>query len=312
MTFNVDFHTYGWPTWEQGRLQLPGISYQGERSLKKLVDRCSAVGLDAIGFVNFGDRRFEQLFETAKNLPAAYRFNTVRVQGEPILLAVQPQDEKPVYILRGQQVLTAEGHLLVLGAPKQLADSSLERTVTVEETITEARNLGALVIAPAPFFLQGKNVQGTVPGRAEYTAPLPTEELTSTFDRFHSFYDAVETFSASPWPRSLFDLFRLKQQNQDAIAFARHYDLPAIAVSEAHALSHLGYAYASFPEPISDYEHFLPALREKLRSKEFICKQTTVPLIGLSRCLAADVWNHTRLQLTKRFPKLDLLHIRRE
>ncbi len=290
MSFNADLHTYGWLTFERGTFELPGVSYRGERSLKTLVDRCTAVGLDMIGFVNFGDRRFEQLYETAKSLPQGYLFTIMREKGQPIGLAVLPPLQRLVYILRGQQVLTKDGHVLVLGAPQQFADNQ-----PIERTLQEARDLGALIIAPGPSFVQGKNVEGTVPGRAEYTSPLATQTLEKTFDRFHSFFDAVETFSASPWPRSFRDLFRLKQQNEASALFAQRYDIPAITVSEAHALSHLGHAYISLPTPIRDYEPVLEKLREQLKSKEYTAHQETVSLPGMARCLAADLWNHFRV-----------------
>lgn len=289
MTFNVDLHTYGWPTFERGKYELPGISYRGERSLRRLVDRCSDVNLELIGFVNFGDTRFQQLCETRRNLPRSYESDSINQEGEPMFIKVKPPQKKEVTILRGQQVLAQEGHVLVLGAPKQLRDR-----IHLEDTLKEAKDLGALIIAPAPYFVQGKNIEGTIPGAAEYRSPISTESLKDTFERCRHFFDGVETFSASPWPKSFRDLFRLERQNAASAQFAEQYNLPQITVSEAHALSHLGYAHMSFPEAI-DGNNIIASLREKLSKGNYKSKQKTVPLMGMARCLAADLWNHFSL-----------------
>lgn len=299
MTFNADLHTYGWPTFERGKLELPGISYRGERSLKHLVDRCSAVNLSLVGFVNFGDRRFEQLHATTKQLPRSYSASSQHASGTPISISVLTPDGKVIHIIRGQQVLTQNGRVLVLGV-KPLADNQ-----PLANTLREAQDLGALIIAPGPYFVQGKNIEDTVPGQAEYTSPLPPSTVEVTFDRFHSFYDAVETFSASPWPRSPLDFFRLKKQNELSARFAQNYDLPKIAVSEAHALSHLGHAFISFPTALDDDEEVLPQLRRRLASQEYGAKKETISPLGIGRLLAADLWNHVRVQA-------GLLQIRRE
>src|SRR3989344_7239568 len=191
MTFNIDLHTYGWPTFERGRFELPCISYRGERSLRKLVDRCSEVDLDMIGFVNFGDTRFQQVYETSKDLPAGYEVKSQTQQGNPVIIKVKLPNKKSVTVLRGQQVLAQEGHVLILGAPKQLKDGK-----HLEDTLKEAKDLGCLIIAPAPYFVQGKNVEGVVPGAAEYKTPLATTDLRQTFERYRHFFDGVETFSA--------------------------------------------------------------------------------------------------------------------
>ncbi len=290
MTFNVDLHTYGWPTFERGRFELPGISYQGERSLQALVDRCSEVNLDLIGLVNFGDTRFQQVYETAKDLPSGYQVERLIQKREPILVIVHPPNEKPVTVLRGQQVLTQEGHILILGAPKQLPDGK-----HLEDTVKEARELGCLIIAPTPYFVQGKNVEGTTPGAAEYTAPIPTDELKTRFENCLGFFDAIETFSASPWPRSLMDLFRLKEQNRASAQFGQRYNIPQVAVSEAHALSHLGKAYISFAEQINN-GNVIESLRRQIARGNYSYKQNTVSIFGMGRLLAADLWNHFSLK----------------
>jgi len=289
MAYNVDLHTYGWPTFERGKFELPGISYRGERSLKVLVDRCSEVDLDLIGFVNFGDTRFQQLCGVVKDLPSNYQVDIHNKRENPVIITVQAPGKKPVIILRGQQMLAQEGHVLVLGASKQLADRR-----HLEDTLKEAKDLGCLIIAPAPYFMQGKNVEGVTPGSAEYRSPIAIEDLRNTFEGCLRFFDGVETFSASPWPKSFRDLFRLQRQNKDSALFADQYDLPSITVSEAHALAHLGYAYMSFTKPI-DPKNVVKDLRKKLSERDYTTKQTTVPLLGMGRCLAADLWNHFSL-----------------
>ncbi len=287
MSFNVDLHSYGWLTFERSRFELPGISYRGPRTLQRLADQCHAVNLAVTAFTNFGDRRYEQLRDTALQLPSDYAFTDLLEDGQSIALRVTPPGKSPVFILRGQQVLTKEGNLTTVGAPRQLRDG-----LTLEDSIKEAKDTGALVIAVNPHTRQGAGGEVT-PGLEAYTKSIGTATLVRTLDRFAGFYDAVQIFSASSWPRSFSDLLHYGRVNAKAETYAEQYNLPGIAVSEAHAPHHMGLAYITIPRlATKDARSLLESIRSNLATRNFTLTTNAVSRLGMARCLAADIWNH--------------------
>lgn len=92
-----------------------------------------------VGLVNFEDRRYEN-FSGLRGYERQDLGNAVYVP------------EKEILIVRGQEVPTKEGHLLVLGMTK---DVQVKSGRSLEDTMKEAKDNNGILIADHPFYNQG-------------------------------------------------------------------------------------------------------------------------------------------------------------
>ncbi len=113
-------------------------------------------------------------------------------------------------VIPGQEVLTSDGELIVLGIRKDLPQG-----LSAGETACLAKESGGFVIAPHPFDLMRRGI-----GRS----------LGPSLNHI----DAVEVFNA----RTLFRAF-----NDKAMAFARARGLPVTCGSDSHFLQEMGKSY---------------------------------------------------------------------
>ena len=101
----------------------------------RVIDIASAkLGEDSIiGIVNRSDRKYEELVSQK-----GYYREFIERNGSVVYIP-----EKKVYIIKGQEVQSNEGNLLVLGVPKgvQLVEGN-----SLERTISEAREKWGIVI----------------------------------------------------------------------------------------------------------------------------------------------------------------------
>ncbi|MFH1711073.1 MAG: hypothetical protein ABH840_02060 [Nanoarchaeota archaeon] len=116
-------------------------SYMPEGIFNKTIDvaqeRLGDGGI--VGLVNFEDRRYEDF----SDLWGYDRHDF----GNCIYIP-----EKEIIVVKGQEVPTEQGHLLVLGL---MRDVRLKAGRTLEDTIKEARDNNGILIADHPFYLQG-------------------------------------------------------------------------------------------------------------------------------------------------------------
>jgi hypothetical protein len=92
-----------------------------------------------VGLVNFSDRRYEK-FSEQKGYERQDLGNALYVPSKDIL------------IVKGQEVPTTGGHLLVLGLER---DRHIKEGRTLEDTIKEAKENNTIIIADHPFYWQG-------------------------------------------------------------------------------------------------------------------------------------------------------------
>ncbi len=110
-------------------------------------------------------------------------------------------------VLPGQEVLTSDGEIIVLGI-----DDELENNMDLLQTCRHAKKRGGIVIIPHPFDISrhgiGKHMEGIM-----------------------KFIDAIEVFNS----RSI-----LRRFNQKAFEFAKKHKKPMIAASDAHTRGEIG------------------------------------------------------------------------
>lgn len=100
-----------------------------------------------LGVVNFDDSAYEHLVSTRKPAPSRAIYDDYRkifiATGHPII-----HDSWHVYV-RGQEIPTEEGHVLVIAADRQIPKRNGSYILT--EVLREARDLGAITIADHPL-----------------------------------------------------------------------------------------------------------------------------------------------------------------
>jgi len=143
--------------------------------------------------------------------------------------ALKMQDLAPFKVIVAEEILTPQGEIMGM-----FLKETIPSGLSVEQTISRIREQGALVNIPHPFdTFRGFGVDGT--------------ELEALVDQI----DAVEVFNArGPFLKPL----------TKARAFARKYDIPGTAGSDAHTIGEIGNAYIEMPE-FNGKDDFPQALR---------------------------------------------------
>jgi len=136
--------------------------------------------------------------------------------------AAQLAREFGVEVVIGEEVSTADGHLLAL-----FIDSFLPPERPAAETIAAIHAQGGLAIAPHPF-------DRSVPSLGYHGLDRPGRQL-----------DAIEGFNAGV-------IWSQRSCNLAARQAARECGLPVIAGSDAHSLATVGQGYTLFPGHSAD------------------------------------------------------------
>ncbi len=200
-----------------------------------------------IGLINFTDHRYEDFAQQRRD-------ETVNL-GNAIYVP-----EKDILIVKGQEVPTAEGHLLVLGIEE---DKHLKEGRSLDDTIKEARDNNGVTIADHPFYRDGIGLA---------LKANPVKYLGKTADG--GLIDAVEIHNGEA-ALNLWGLFP-KGANPAAYQFCAklswdNYLSGEIAVSDGHSLYELGKSWTSLKMPIryeelKSSEKVVSSLREAIRN----------------------------------------------
>ena len=143
--------------------------------------------------------------------------------------ALKMQSLAPFKVIVAEEILTPHGEIMGM-----FLKETIPSGLSIEQTISQIKAQGALVNIPHPF--------DTFRGLG-----LDDKELEALVDQI----DAIEVFNA----RSSF----LKPSTK-AQAFAKKYDIPGTAGSDAHTIGEIGNAYIEMPE-FNGRDDFLQALR---------------------------------------------------
>lgn len=180
-----------------------------------------------VGLVNYQCNRFEQLYKKLKGerveIGTLKRFNAIYIP------------EKEITIVKGQEIPTEEGDLLVYGIPH---DVYLRSGRSLEDTAKEAKEIhGAVVVAQT-------GIQGT-------TEKFNKENLDGL-----EYIDAIETWNGSasipiPGKNSLRANKNSEETFKSFKPLKEIYDsqLGSIVTSDGHSLYEIGSSWTMIPEP---------------------------------------------------------------
>lgn len=129
--------------------------------------------------------------------------------------------EQKIWLLKGQELETIQGHLLVLGLPLNI---NLKNKRTLEESIKEAEDYSSIIIAPHSFFIDGIGIY--------------LMRNIKLLEKFH----AIEIHNGEAiWGNNNAQRF----YNE----IKKDYDLGAVSFSDGHSLFEIGLNY-TWLEPL--------------------------------------------------------------
>lgn len=237
--------------------------------LEKLIVRCIETKIIILGITDFEDERYNYFLNYAKeNLPRkdygvfkrGRSFEVFTTKGQ-------------IKFIRSQEIPTADGHLLTVGAKEKIPSG-----LSLEETIREAKkDRTTMIIADHPYVPQ--NVWG---GMGE-------ENLI----RYREHFDAIE------WNAQCIDLFPfpkfLKQAgaNKKAEEFSERYGLALIADSDAHfskllflsgSLEQIGLSYIALPfYRCRNDDDYIDCLKNQIANHQHTNIQNSISRFGFLR-----------------------------
>ncbi len=221
----TDLHTHGWCGQEEGfgQIVMTLFGERGKRNLQTLAGRGFREKQDTlIGFVNFDDTRYQKIVNTRHDLPKNYDLYDEHVKR--FVGVYNKEKELWNFILRGQEIPTDKGHLLILGNDKEI-----ERR-TIEDVLKEADDINALIVGDHILGLKGLGENNV----REYRQKLNMIEYGN---------------SNYPW-----DL-------QEARKLGEGLSIPGLYNSDSHDLNRMFSSHMIFPElDFSNWEN----LREEI------------------------------------------------
>jgi len=144
--------------------------------------------------------------------------------------ALELQKKAPFTVIVAEEIRTPRGEIMGM-----FLKEGIPGGLSVEQTIARIRAQGGLVAIPHPFDM----LRGIGAG---------TDILKEIVEEI----DVIEVFnSRSP----------LRRSSRKARSFAREYDIPASAGSDAHTPGEIGNAYVEMPE-FNGRDEFIQALRK--------------------------------------------------
>lgn len=221
---NADWHNHFRLGYDMAGL-LPKI-------LKKARKRLGPRGIvGAIDFENRGDQsRYTQLLRQARD------------KVDFTCAFYEPSSE--ILIVRGQEVPTKQGHLLVLGLNDGVHLASGRE---LESTLKEAKSHGGIIIADHPFYLEG--IGQTLAKGFGYSKEHKQGQCEDS--NLLSYFDALAwNSSASLWLPGITP----KYANEEALRFYRYMrgyypNLGLIADSDGHSIFEMGRSYTAIQMP---------------------------------------------------------------
>lgn len=186
-----------------------------------------------VGLVNFSDRRYEDFIGQR----GYERYD----KGVGIYVP-----EKDITIIKGQEVPTKEGHLLVLGLKKFIHLTDGKR---LEETIEEARGENGILIADHPFYRDGI-------GTILKDNPHYLEKCLETLD-------GIETHNGE----AVYLIHGVTPKGANKRALLFYYQtlaqrLKAIITSDGHSVREIGSSWMGIPR--LDVNNLANSLRESI------------------------------------------------
>lgn len=195
------------------------------------------LGKNAIlGIINRNDSRYEKLISQK-----GYFRELSDLDGSSVYVP-----EKEVYLIKGQEVRTKKGNILVLGLSPR--DYVLNGT-SLERAISSAKEKGGIVIASAPFYQSG--IGNYLIKKRESLKGIDAIEVYNSKAEF--------SFPIGPFPENA---------NETAKDFYKYVcgiyaPLGAISSSDGNSFYEIGSSYTEFQNP--DRKNFKRWLKEEIK-----------------------------------------------
>ena len=201
------------------------------------------------GMINFDDKRYERFIRS-------HGYERVYV-GENRNAVYVP--EKDILIVKGQEVPTQQGHLLILGLGY---DEHMKQHQSLEFTLEEARGKNATIILDHGF----SRLAG---GAGEYLRQRGNHPLLEQIDAIEVHNGEVSLFPPSNLQAQLF---------YNGIST---YETGAISTSDGHSLYELGTSWTEIDEiNRENKKYFLKSLKESVRNTRYAQMKKYRSLIG--------------------------------
>lgn len=192
------------------------------------------------GMVNVHDRRYEK-FADLKG------YERVWIGDNKNALYIPDKD---VLVVKGQEVHTDQGHLLVIGLGY---DVHLKNNSSLEDTLKKAKDNGGTIITDHPFYMDGTgSYLEKNPQLLEYIDAIEVHNGEASFG-----------LPVGPFPSGA---NKKAQEFYDEVKNDFPY-LGAIASSDGHSIYEIGSSWTEINKlDIEDNENFTYSLRESIRN----------------------------------------------
>ncbi len=229
----ADLHTHGWAGQETGKGQIV-LEKLGETGRRDLATLCTQGFFQTqntlIGLVNFGDTRYEKIVNTRGSLGRGlevYDDHRQRFVGVH-LIGNCDAESKWCFVLRGQEIPTDKGHVLILGGDKNIQYEKLD------DVLKCAEEMGALRVADHP--LAKKGILGKVFSLLTQNGkPLSLGKLT--LEDYANIFDGVEVCNSN-----------VPELTEETKKLARKLGKKEFANSDSHDLKRMFSSYMNYLE----------------------------------------------------------------
>lgn len=208
---------------------------------------CKKLGSGAcFGMINMHDRRYEKFADLK-----GYDREWIGDNKNAIYIP-----EKDVLVIRGQEVTTKQGHLLVLGLDY---DVHLKNGISLEETLEKAKDNNGIIIADHPFYIEGIG-----------------KSLEKNMQLLKSL-DAIEVHNGEAsfgLPIGPFSIGANKKAQKFYSKIKNDYPhLGAIASSDGHSIEEVGSSWTEIDKPEYN-KNFVYSLKNSIRNTNLeSCKE---------------------------------------
>jgi hypothetical protein len=213
-----------------------------DEDFNKAIDRASKkLGRGGIfGLINFND---ERKYEEFIGLKGYYERDYLGENKNGIYV-------RDNYVVKGQEVQTKEGHLLVLGLGY---DKRLKPNASLEDTIKEAKDNNGILIAEHPFYAKGISIGECL---IEHPHLLNDIDAIEVYNGEAAFGLPFSPFSCNANKKAL----KFYEVIKELESFP---NIGALSSSDGHSMYELGSNWTEIDKP--EINNFVNSLRESIR-----------------------------------------------
>ena len=179
---------------------------------------------------------YDNRYEDFLNLKTSYKKESI---GNSIYIP-----NKKILIIKGQEVFTKQGHLLVLGLSKNI---NLKHNKNLEDSLKQAKDNNTIVISPHPFFIGGLG------------------NYLIKNHRHLKYFHGIEIHNG--------EAFYGNEKAKDFYSLIKEdYNLGALSFSDGHSVKEIGSSYTLLEKPnLKTFEKLIESLKKSVQqhNKDF-------------------------------------------